>query len=70
MFVDVFEKPCEENGIVPSRVLDNLGITRSAYSRWSKGGSPSNDLRYSLRRINVWRKKAPTIAAEADVVVG
>lgn len=48
MFVDVFEKLCEENGIAPSRVLDNLGITRSAYSRWSKGGSPSNETKKKI----------------------
>ena len=47
MFVDVFEKLCEENRIAPSRVLDNLGITRSAYSRWSKGGSLSNETKMS-----------------------
>ena len=48
MFVDVFEKICESNGIAPSRVLDNLSITRSAYSRWSKGGSPSNETKKKI----------------------
>lgn len=75
MFVDVFEKLCEENGIAPSRVLDNLGITRSAYSRWSKGGSPSNETKKKIADyfgITVSElmsgeiKKSPAKAAEDD----
>ena len=42
MFVNSFEAICENHGIAPSRVLDNLGITRSAYTRWKNGGEPSN----------------------------
>lgn len=32
-----------DRGIAPSRVLDTLGVSRSAYSRWRRGGDPSNE---------------------------
>ena len=48
MFVDVFETICAEHGVAPSRVLDAVGTTRSAYSRWKQGGEPSNETKKKI----------------------
>lgn len=42
MFIDIYTKNCEEAGVAPTGVLSALGISKSAYSNWKKGGEPSN----------------------------
>lgn len=42
MFYDNYLKICEERGVAPTRVLVDLGISKSAISNWKNGGEPSN----------------------------
>lgn len=42
MFFDVFEHICRENGVAPTRVLADLGISKSSYGHWKNGGDASN----------------------------
>lgn len=42
MFIDVFENICRERGVAPTRVLADLGISKSSYGHWKKGGEASN----------------------------
>lgn len=42
MFYDNYLKICEERGVAPTRVLVDLGISKSAYGHWKNGGEPSN----------------------------
>jgi len=42
VFYNNYLKICEERGIAPTRVLVDLGISKSAISNWKNGGEPSN----------------------------
>jgi transcriptional regulator with XRE-family HTH domain len=42
VFYDNYLKICEERGVAPTRVLVDLGISKSAISNWKNGGEPSN----------------------------
>ena len=42
MFIDIFENICRERGVAPTRVLVDLGISKSSYGHWKNGGDASN----------------------------
>lgn len=42
MFIDSYLKICEEFGVAPTKVLTDLGISKSAYTNWKNGGEPAN----------------------------
>ena len=74
MFVDIFDSICAEHGLAPSRVLDEIGTTRSAYTRWKQGGEPSNETKKKIANyfgitvsqlMDGVKEKAPA-EAEAD----
>lgn len=48
MFYDLLSKLCAENGISISALLENVGVDRSAASRWKKGTEPSNQTKKKL----------------------
>jgi transcriptional regulator with XRE-family HTH domain len=45
VFYDIFIRACEEKGVAPTRVLVDLGISKSAYSNWKDGGDASNKIK-------------------------
>lgn len=48
MFFDVYVKACEEYGVAPTTVLQELGISKSAYTGWKSGGEPTNRTKKQL----------------------
>lgn len=43
MFYDNYIKVCQNHGVSPTRVLKDLGISKSSYAHWKKGGEPLNE---------------------------
>lgn len=75
MFYDNYLKVCEAKGVSPTRVLDDLGISKSSYGHWKKGGEPLNETKKKIADyfgITVAElmsgeiKKSPAKAAEDD----
>ena len=48
MFYDNYLKICEENGVSPTRVLLDLGISKSAITNWKAGGEPLNETKKKI----------------------
>lgn len=38
MFYNIFERLCHEKGVKPSRVADDIGISRATVTNWKKNG--------------------------------
>jgi transcriptional regulator with XRE-family HTH domain len=75
VFFDIFERACKENGIAPTRVLVDLGISKSSYGHWKNGGEASNRTRKAIadyfgltvaELMSGETKKAPTGTEGAD----
>ena len=47
-FLDKFTMLCLEKGVAPTRVCEDIGITRSAFVRWRQGQMPRNTTLRSL----------------------
>lgn len=43
MFYDRFLRECAKKGITPSKVLDELNISRGNMGKWKSGGQPRNE---------------------------
>jgi len=45
VFIDIFDKWCENNGVAPTRVMLDLKMGKSNVSKWREGHEPSNATR-------------------------
>lgn len=75
MFYDNYLKVCEDVGVSPTRVLEELGISKSSYGHWKKGGEPLNETKKKIAdyfRITVAElmsgeiKKAPQTGGDLE----
>jgi transcriptional regulator with XRE-family HTH domain len=48
VFYDVYVRVCESVGVSPTRVLNDLGISKSSYAHWKKGGEPLNETKKQI----------------------
>lgn len=48
MFYDNYLKICEARGVSPTRVLSDLGISKSSYGHWKNGGEPLNETKKKI----------------------
>ncbi len=42
VFIDIYEALCADRGVAPTRVLVELGVSKSAIANWRRGGEPSS----------------------------
>jgi len=48
VFIDIFNAMCENVGVAPTKVLDDIGMNRSSYTGWKNGSEPSNPTKKKL----------------------
>ena len=48
MFYDNYSKICEIKGVSPTRVLNDLKISKSSYGHWKNGGEPLNETKKKI----------------------
>lgn len=48
MFIDSYLKICELKGVSPTRVLNDLKISRGVIGNWKIGGAPTNPTKQKL----------------------
>jgi len=51
VFYDNYLKICEEKGISPSRVLNDLKISKGSLSNWKNGSDPLNETKKKIAEI-------------------
>ncbi len=55
MFYDNFIKLCDRFGASPSRVLLDIGMSKSTLTNWKAGGAPFNETKKKIAEyFNVW----------------
>lgn len=77
VFIDKYLKICEHFGEAPTTVLNNIGISKSAYSNWVKGGEPANRTKKDIAEyfgitveelVSGQIKTAPAAKTESDEI--
>ena len=48
MFYDKFILLCKERNVAPTRVLLDIGLSKSAQNKWAKGAKPGSDAVHKL----------------------
>jgi transcriptional regulator with XRE-family HTH domain len=69
MFYNNFLVLCEEYGVSPSSLLDEIGVGKGSLKRWREGGSPTNPTAkkiadyfgISVRELKEGKKITPTV---------
>ena len=66
MFYDIFERLCIEKGVKPSRVADEIGISRATVTNWKKNGySPRANV---LEKLSAYFGVSPSVFMEGTAM--